>query len=262
MHNNYGFSNTLPKIGLGINEHQKNKTPRYKAHQSTRTPTPPVTKDQIVCNRFQQTGANTADSSSCLFNDKLDLCSESEIIGDCETLNSKIREAALTLVGDWETSLSSSRRRKHTLAKGETKHHLKSTLGESIYYKIKQLSSPHIQAPMTDALQGLAVNAAFDIISTQFCPGLSPDTDKLMHETFKHMLTAGTLLPYAFFDLHHLISSKRVRRLLFAGGQWHSYTLTMKLLSRNSPNFMLKTWCAGLLVYSFLPDKAQTRSLG
>lgn len=192
----HGISNTFSRFGLGNSERRKNDAPQYKAHP----PIPPVNEEQIDYNRLQQDEARI-DPSSRLFQDKLDLCSESEIIGDCDTLNSKIREAALTLIDDWEKSLSLSRKRRNLLT-DKARVHLKSTLGKNIYTSIRQLSSPHVQIPMTDALQGLAASVAFGIISKQLCPGLPYEVDQCMRKTFKHMLTAGTLSLKILFSFY------------------------------------------------------------
>ncbi|KAL5503966.1 hypothetical protein ACEPAH_8038 [Sanghuangporus vaninii] len=152
-----------------------------------------TSRNTITCNRD--------DRSKRLFQDTLDLCSETDVINACRALNEKINDVALSLVDEWVETPSISRiriRSSSSSGLGQIDaEYLRNATGQSLYNLIRSKRSlqpsSEVQNWVTDALQAVAVYQVSVIISSTFCPGLSSQADVEMKETFENMLRSESL---------------------------------------------------------------------
>ncbi|OCB85340.1 hypothetical protein A7U60_g7646 [Sanghuangporus baumii] len=152
-----------------------------------------TSRNTITCNRDDQ--------SKRLFQDTLDLCSETDVINACRALNEKINDVALSLVDEWVETPSISRLRIRSGSSsglGQTEaEYLRNATGQCLYNLIRSKRSlqpsSEVQNWVTDALQAVAAYELSVIISSTFCPGLSSQADVEMKETFENMLRSESL---------------------------------------------------------------------
>ncbi|KAH8104358.1 hypothetical protein DFH11DRAFT_1494974, partial [Phellopilus nigrolimitatus] len=120
-----------------------------------------------------------------IFQDKLDLRSEKEVVQECRRLNEKISSTVLTIIDEWSqfrngSSLDQNHPTGTVKSEPDYQKHLQSVLGCKTYALVKcSISSPlssECQDRMIDALQVYATHFAFNIISRTFCPGLPPQS--------------------------------------------------------------------------------------
>ncbi|KAL5485835.1 hypothetical protein ACEPAI_6877 [Sanghuangporus weigelae] len=168
-----------------------------------------TSRNTITCNRDDQ--------SKRLFQDTLDLCSETDVINACRALNEKINDVALSLVDEWVETPSISWTRIRSGGLGPTDaDYLRIVTGQSLYNLIRSKRSsqpsPEVQNWVTDALQAVAVHQISVIIRSTFCPGLSSQADTEMKETFGNMLRSESLaaaLRWRALTYTHSISNRK-----------------------------------------------------
>ncbi|KAL5525946.1 hypothetical protein ACEPAG_7284 [Sanghuangporus baumii] len=192
-----------------------------KSHRQLPKPSLPPTLPDIE--QEEETSHNTInrdDQSKRLFQDTLDLCSETDIINACRVLNQKINDVALSLVDEWVETPSISRiriRSGSSSGLGTTDaENLRKFIGQSLYNSIRSKRSsqpsPEVQNWVTDALQAVAVHQVSVIIRSTFCPGLSSQADTEMKETFESMLRSESLaaaLRWRALTYTHSTSNRR-----------------------------------------------------
>ena len=165
-----------------------------RGSKSSHTPT--VEDGRILPNREEI----QIERSRRLFLDKLDLCSESDIIDTCQSLNDKIRSTALTIFDDWSKSGScwSGQTCAPTPLSEDDESYLRNAMGIKLFMQIKRsripLPSEERESRVGDALQTVLVFICLDIISHTLVPGLSDETNRDLQEIFNKMLLKGTSL--------------------------------------------------------------------
>lgn len=147
----------------------------------------------IVDDRTFPNSVGTQDER--FFRDKLDRCSETDIIKECEKLNHAIRATSLTLVDEWSRSPRNHDYLAQISPSADDQGDLHHVLGASLLRLIEHNRSPSLfrklEGCVTDALQAVAVEMCFETISRTFCPCLSPVTNHEMQKTFDEMISRG-----------------------------------------------------------------------
>ncbi|KAH8117834.1 hypothetical protein DFH11DRAFT_1808134, partial [Phellopilus nigrolimitatus] len=132
------------------------------------------------------------------FRDKLNRCSEKEIIRQCQGLNGEISSTVLTIIDKWAQSrdafplVHQSHSANAVNLSPKCQKYLLFVLGRKTYDSIKDArSSPassKCEVRMTAALHAYAAHFTFRVISETFCPGLSLRKNKEICRIFKRML--------------------------------------------------------------------------
>ncbi|KAH8117903.1 hypothetical protein DFH11DRAFT_1699147 [Phellopilus nigrolimitatus] len=139
------------------------------------------------------------DPSIRVFRNKLDRCSEKDVIQECQDLNEKISSTVLTIIDEWAQSrdasslVHQSRSADAVNLEPECQKDLLFVLGRKTYDSIRHArSSPpsECKGRMFDALQAYTTYFTFRVISETFCPYLSPKTDDEMRQVFECMLAS------------------------------------------------------------------------
>lgn len=135
------------------------------------------------------------ESTERVFQDKINLCSETDIIKGCQTLNHAIYETALTLVDEWSKTPHNRDGLAQISLSTDDQNDLHHVLGDSLFRRVQRTRSSSfsgdLESWVTDALQVIAVDICYRAISHTFCPCLSRATNDEMQGVFDEMLSKG-----------------------------------------------------------------------